>query len=441
MRTCALALILQHPTEVAFSYRFRKDFPTTILRPQLSSVTRGYISLGRLFCHLVGSMSSGQRCARNSHVETSKQEHEHPNVVTSQSQMQVPQTQIGGQRAVAPSNMYVPPAAATVPVVMAAYNGFNYATTYPYSCPQGVNPVQMQSMVSVAPQNIQYYTPGWPYQNVPYGVMMHPSQQRYDAQTSTASNIVPTAPQFATVQVCPTSMATPAGVGGNPHANEGVCVANVKNQRAVPTGAGIPQGYNKIGSVVQTPTGAYVLAQSYTTTPQAQRVANGHVQLRSSTDGTVIPAGAKHPSWDTRSIPSTTPKAKRKSSSASSSSSSSTNSDFKCNHCGKTFASGSSLKRHARVHTGDRPYSCQTCNRAFSNNSHLKRHEILHTGIRPYKCQLCARTFTRREHLRTHALLHLEKSIMKSVPSDSAVGQGHAPGDAAPAVKHESASN
>lgn len=66
---------------------------------------------------------------------------------------------------------------------------------------------------------------------------------------------------------------------------------------------------------------------------------------------------------------------------------------FKCDHCGKTFRSGSNLRNHLNVHTGLKPHACGTCGRAFANQRNLKRHERAHTGIKPYTCEICNKKF------------------------------------------------
>lgn len=47
-----------------------------------------------------------------------------------------------------------------------------------------------------------------------------------------------------------------------------------------------------------------------------------------------------------------------------------------CQFCGAELAGTANLKRHMRIHTGERPYQCIHCGRLFSISSNLKRHVI-----------------------------------------------------------------
>jgi regulatory protein SWI5 len=46
---------------------------------------------------------------------------------------------------------------------------------------------------------------------------------------------------------------------------------------------------------------------------------------------------------------------------------------FRCNHCGKCFVRQHDLKRHAKIHTGDKPYRCP-CGGGFARQDALTRH-------------------------------------------------------------------
>lgn len=79
---------------------------------------------------------------------------------------------------------------------------------------------------------------------------------------------------------------------------------------------------------------------------------------------------------------------------------------IRCAECGKQFASSGALRRHARVHSGERPFVCEQCGRAFSQREVLRRHELVHREERPFKCSSCAKSFTQRGALAAHTRSH-----------------------------------
>lgn len=53
---------------------------------------------------------------------------------------------------------------------------------------------------------------------------------------------------------------------------------------------------------------------------------------------------------------------------------------YRCDTCGKYFTQKPGLKKHIRIHTGERPYKCPICNRGFTQSSSCKIHLRTHTG-------------------------------------------------------------
>ena len=94
----------------------------------------------------------------------------------------------------------------------------------------------------------------------------------------------------------------------------------------------------------------------------------------------------------------------------------------KCPYCERKFPWSSSLIRHIRTHTGQKPYLCDVCNYPFTTKSNCDRHLLRKHpdsvaamgGYRPYRCSKCPNAaFTSNEALRRHEMIKHDRPPSK----------------------------
>lgn len=74
-----------------------------------------------------------------------------------------------------------------------------------------------------------------------------------------------------------------------------------------------------------------------------------------------------------------------------------------CPECGKTFATSSGLKQHTHIHSSIKPFQCEVCLKAYTQFSNLCRHKRMHADCRmQIKCNKCGQTFSTVTSLSKH---------------------------------------
>lgn len=79
---------------------------------------------------------------------------------------------------------------------------------------------------------------------------------------------------------------------------------------------------------------------------------------------------------------------------------------FECSQCRRSFTRKCDLRMHIkRIHMKNElkeKFTCGFCSKVFNFYWYMKRHERVHTGERPYKCKDCPMAFNHMVSLKNH---------------------------------------
>lgn len=82
---------------------------------------------------------------------------------------------------------------------------------------------------------------------------------------------------------------------------------------------------------------------------------------------------------------------------------------YSCSLCAFTSHYSNHLKRHMRIHDGQKPYRCPVCPYASAQLVNLQRHARTHTGEKPYRCPHCSYACSSLGNLRRHQRMHTQE--------------------------------
>lgn len=102
---------------------------------------------------------------------------------------------------------------------------------------------------------------------------------------------------------------------------------------------------------------------------------------------------------------------------------------FVCLKCGAAFKTSSQCRLHQKTHVvlvqengeivprkkeiNPKTVKCPTCDKYFTQRSAMKKHLRIHTGEKPYSCPMCPKKFSDPSNFNKHKQVHLQEKKQK----------------------------
>lgn len=92
-----------------------------------------------------------------------------------------------------------------------------------------------------------------------------------------------------------------------------------------------------------------------------------------------------------------------------------------CQFCSYSTVYSTTMVRHVRTHTGERPYRCVSCKKGFTTQQQLEKHcsQPLKPCYKPFECNYCSERFPTDTMLTRHQRLHVFSTFWNSGMSSS----------------------